>query len=66
MIQGDPSDKVLLSKIREQLLAVQKYLKAREIIKKAGLTNADEILAYLGFKVQWKGLDINEATIALQ
>jgi predicted nuclease of restriction endonuclease-like RecB superfamily len=58
--------KELLSKIKEVLVAVEKYVEAREIIKQAGLPNADEVLAHLGFRVQWKGLDVNEATITLQ
>jgi predicted nuclease of restriction endonuclease-like RecB superfamily len=58
--------KAVLSKIKESLLGVEKYGEAREIIEGAGLPNADEILAYLGYKVTWKGLDVNEATIALQ
>jgi hypothetical protein len=58
--------KAVLSAIKERLLCVKKYVEAREIIEKAGLTNADEVLAHLGYKVTWKGLDVNEATIALQ
>ena len=40
-------------------------MEACEIIEKAGLTNADEMLAYLGYKVKWKGLDVNEARIVI-
>jgi len=58
--------KELLSKIKEKLTAVEKYVEAREIIEEAGLTNADEMLAHLGFAVMWKGLDPSAATIALQ
>jgi predicted nuclease of restriction endonuclease-like RecB superfamily len=58
--------KAVLSAIKEQLQGVEKYVEARKIIDAAGLANADEVLAYLGYKVQWKGLDPNEATIALQ
>jgi hypothetical protein len=58
--------KELLSKIKEKLTAVEKYVEAREIIEEAGLANADEVLAHLGYKVKWKGLDVNEATIARQ
>ena len=58
--------KELLGEVNERLLSIKKYVEARAIIEGTGLTNADEILAYLGFKVQWKGLDANEATIALQ
>lgn len=51
--------KELLSAIKEKLTGVEKYGEARKTIEKSGLTNADEILAYLGFTVQWKGLDVN-------
>ncbi|MBK5191175.1 MAG: hypothetical protein JJE19_06750 [Methanosarcinales archaeon] len=47
-------------------MAFERYVEAREIIERAGLSNADEILAHLGFIVKWKGLDVNEARIALQ
>jgi predicted nuclease of restriction endonuclease-like RecB superfamily len=59
-------NKNLLNAIRENLQGVEKYVAARLFIEDYGLANADEILAYLGFKVTWKGLDVNEATIALQ
>jgi predicted nuclease of restriction endonuclease-like RecB superfamily len=55
--------KELLSQIKEKLVAVEKYVEARKTIGDAGLPNADEVLAHLGFKVQWKGLDVNEARI---
>jgi len=56
-----------LSKIKEKLIDIEKkYVEAREIIEQAGLTNADEILAYLGYRVQWKGLDPNEARIGVR
>jgi len=58
--------KELLSKIKKRLTAVEKYVEAREIIEEVGLTNADEVLAHLGFAVKWKGLDPSAATIALQ
>jgi predicted nuclease of restriction endonuclease-like RecB superfamily len=58
--------KELLRKIKEKLTAVEKYVEAREIIEKTGLKNADEVLAHLGYKVKWKGLDPSAATIALQ
>ena len=58
--------KELLQKLKEKLVAMEKYVQAREIIEEAVLTNADEVLAHLGFRVQWKGLDPNTATIALQ
>ena len=57
-------NKVLLSTIKEKLQGVEKYVEACEIIKKAGLPNADEVLAHLGYKVTWKGLDVNAATIS--
>ncbi|RZN34788.1 MAG: DUF790 family protein [Methanophagales archaeon ANME-1-THS] len=55
-----------LSTIKKKLMAVERYVEAREIIEGAGLPNADEVLAYFGYKVKWKGLDPNDATIALQ
>jgi len=58
-------DTMLLSTIREKLVAMEKYVEARKIIEEAGLTNADEILAHLGFTVKWKGLDADEARIGL-
>jgi predicted nuclease of restriction endonuclease-like RecB superfamily len=58
--------KAVLSTIKERLLGVEKYVEAREIIEAAGLPNADEVLAHLGYTVTWKGLDPSAATIALQ
>jgi predicted nuclease of restriction endonuclease-like RecB superfamily len=58
--------KELLSAIKEKLLGVEKYVEAREIIKSAGLPNADEVLAYLGYTVTWKGLDVNAARIRVR
>ena len=47
-------------------MSVERYVEARKAIEDCGLTNADEVLAYLGFKVLWKGLSPSAATIALQ
>ncbi len=58
--------KELLGEVKERLLSIQKYGEARKIIEQTELTNADEVLAHLGFTVQWKGLDVGAATIALQ
>ncbi len=58
--------KELLRELKEQLMSIEKYVQAREIIEETGLTNADEVLAHLGFRVQWKGLDPSAAIIALQ
>ncbi|MBE0516869.1 MAG: DUF790 family protein [Methanophagales archaeon] len=55
--------KELLSKLKEKLTAVERYAEARDIIEEKGLKNADEVLAHLGYKVKWKGLDVNEASI---
>jgi hypothetical protein len=55
--------KELLRKIKAKLTAMEKYVEARRIIEEAGLPNADEVLAHLGFRVQWKELDVNEARI---
>jgi predicted nuclease of restriction endonuclease-like RecB superfamily len=56
-------NKNVLNTIKEKLQGVEKYVEACEIIKKAGLSNADEVLAHFGYKVTWKGLDVNEARI---
>ena len=58
--------KELLEQLKEKLLGLEKYAEARAIIEKTGLTNADEVLAYLGYKVTWKGLDVNEAMIGVR
>ncbi|MEA2032125.1 MAG: hypothetical protein U9N41_00905, partial [Euryarchaeota archaeon] len=58
--------KELLRELKVQLMSIEKYVQAREIIEETCLTNADEVLAHLGFRVQWKGLDPSAATIALQ
>jgi hypothetical protein len=58
--------KELLEQLKERLLGVEKYVEARRIIAAAGLTNADEVLAHLGFTVKWKGLDVNEAKIGVR
>ncbi|MEA2074416.1 MAG: hypothetical protein U9O85_01575 [Euryarchaeota archaeon] len=41
-------------------------MEARKAIEGVGLTNTDEVLAHLRYKVKWKGLDVNAATITLQ
>jgi hypothetical protein len=41
-------------------------VEARSIIEEAGLRNADEVLAHLGFTVKWMGLNVEEARISLQ
>ena len=56
----------LLEQLKWNLSAVDKYVEARAIIEKTGLTNADEVLAHLGYKVTWKGLDVNEARIEIR
>jgi len=58
--------KELLQDLKKELTSTEKYVEARKTIEEKGLTNADEVLAHLGYKVKWKGLDVNEATIALQ
>jgi hypothetical protein len=47
-------------------VVVKKYDEARNTIGDAGLTNADGVVARLGFTVQWKGLDVSAVTIALR
>lgn len=56
--------KELLSTIREKLVAMQKYAEARKNIEETGLSNADEVLAHLRYKVTRKELDVNAATIS--
>ena len=58
--------KELLGEVKEKLISISKYVDARKTIEGKGLTNTDEVLAHLGFIVKWKGLDVNETTIALQ
>jgi predicted nuclease of restriction endonuclease-like RecB superfamily len=57
--------KELLQEVKEKLVSVRSYLEARAIIEGKGLPNPDEVLAELGFTVNWKGLDPNAATIKL-
>jgi len=57
--------KELLREVKERLRSIQKYVEARRAIEAMGLSNADEVLAHLGFTVQWKGLDVSAATIVL-
>ncbi|HDS46321.1 MAG TPA: DUF790 family protein [Methanomicrobia archaeon] len=59
-------NKNVLKDLKENLLGIEKYVKARAIIEEAGLTNADEVLAYLGYKVTWKGLDMDAASIGVR
>jgi len=58
--------KELLGEVKEKLLSIKSYVEARRAIEAMGLSNADEVLAHLGFTVHWKGLDPSAATIALQ
>jgi hypothetical protein len=55
IIHGDRVVRSELRKIKEKLTGVEKYGEAREIFKEAGLTNADEVLAHLGFIVSGRG-----------
>ena len=56
--------KEVLNKVKGKLMSIQKYGEARRIIEEFGLPKPDEVLAHLGFTVQWKGLDVSAATIA--
>ena len=47
-------------------MSIRMYVEACEIIEEFGLTNVDGVLAHIWFRVQWKGLDVHEATIGLQ
>jgi hypothetical protein len=55
--------KKLLSQIQNELVNVSSYKIARKLIERKGLPNADEVLTYLGYRVIWKGLDPESATI---
>ncbi len=57
--------KELLNEVKEKLVSIniKLYVEARRTIEESGLQNPDEVLAHLGFRVQWKGLDVNETTI---
>lgn len=55
----------LLNEVEGRLAGVRLYAEARRVIEGLGLPNPDEVLAELGFKVRWKGLDPNAATIEL-
>ncbi|HJH25288.1 MAG TPA: hypothetical protein C5S37_00620 [Methanophagales archaeon] len=55
--------KELLRGVKDKLSSIRLYVEARRVIEEAGLSNPDEILAYLEFTVQWKGLDVDEARI---
>lgn len=57
--------KEILSKLKESLLKLNYYGEARKTIEEAGLSNPDEVLNKLGFKIIWKGLDPSAATIEL-
>jgi len=57
--------KRLLRTLKDKLSSIKLYVEARRVIEEAGLSNPDEVLAHLGFTVQWKGLDVNAATIVL-
>ncbi|MHC1599284.1 MAG: DUF790 family protein [Candidatus Methanospirareceae archaeon] len=59
-------NKELLRVVKRELLSIKSYVEARRAIEDFGLTNADEVLAHLGFTVQWKGLDVGAATIMLR
>ena len=60
--------KELLNEVKDKLVSIniKSYVEARRIIEDIGLPNSDEVLAELGFKVKWRGLDIEEATIGLR
>ena len=55
--------KELLDKVKDELVTTHSYVDAKKIIDGFGLPNHDEVLAELGFKVKWKGLDMDAATI---
>jgi tRNA G18 (ribose-2'-O)-methylase SpoU len=57
--------KELLNEVKDKLVSknIKLYVEARRIIEDIGLPNPDEVLAELGFKVKWKGLDMGAASI---
>jgi predicted nuclease of restriction endonuclease-like RecB superfamily len=57
--------KELLNEVKDKLVSknIQLYVEARRIIEDMGLSNPDEVLAELGFKVKWIGLDMGAASI---
>jgi hypothetical protein len=55
--------KELLDEVKDKLVAIHSYVDAKRTIDGFGLLNHDEVLAELGFKVKWKGLDMGAATI---
>jgi hypothetical protein len=55
----------LLDEVKDKLVAIHSYVDAKRTIDCFGLPNHDEVLAELGFKVNWKGLDMGAATIEL-
>ena len=56
-------NKELLRGGKDKLSSIRLYVEARRVIEEVGLSNPDELLAYLEFTVQWKGLDVDEARI---
>lgn len=57
--------KELLDEVKDKLVAIDSYVDAKRTIDGFSLPNHDEVLAELGFKVKWKGLDMGVATIEL-
>jgi predicted nuclease of restriction endonuclease-like RecB superfamily len=58
--------KELLSEVKDKLASIKSYIEARNAIEATGLSNPDEVLAHLGFMVQWSGLDVSAARIELR
>ena len=58
--------KRLLRELEDKRSSIKLYVEARRIIEGFGLPKPDEVLAHLGFMVQWKGLDVNDATIMVR
>ncbi len=52
----------LLNGLKERMRAISSYVEARKLIEAMGLP-PDDVLAKLGFKVVWRGLDIEAATV---
>ncbi len=64
VFKGLVVNKELLQEVKDKLVSIKLYVEARRVIEDTGLSNPDEVLAQLGFTVQWKGLDPSAATIA--
>lgn len=56
----------ILKAIQDELKNVKKHNEALEIIKRHGIKAHSQVLAFLGYKVRWSGLDPENAEIMMQ